>query len=94
MHDSTPAAGIHLPHVSIAPAPAAGVDGALADALFTQSPLSTVIYDPAGRLLAVNPAFERLWGCDLARGMGGDLVAASTVGTGSVFTLLVPRAQP
>jgi PAS domain S-box-containing protein len=67
MQDSTPAAGIHLPHVSIAPAsaPGVGVDGALAEALFTQSPFSTVIYDPAGRLLAVNPAFERLWGVTL-----------------------------
>jgi PAS domain S-box-containing protein len=67
MHDSTQAAGIHLPHVAIAPAsaPGVGLDGALAEALFTQSPLSTVIYDPAGRLLAVNPAFERLWGATL-----------------------------
>jgi PAS domain S-box-containing protein len=63
-HPTAPAAGIHLPNVSISPAsaPAVGVDGALAEALFTQSPFSTVIYDPAGRLLAVNPAFERLWG--------------------------------
>jgi PAS domain S-box-containing protein len=67
MQDSAPAAGIHLPNVSIAPtpAPAVGLDGALAEALFTQSPFSTVIYDPAGRLLAVNPAFEKLWGVTL-----------------------------
>jgi PAS domain S-box-containing protein len=67
LHDPTPAAGIHLPNLSIAPAPApaVGLDGALAEALFTQSPLSTVIYDPAGRLLAVNPAFERLWGVSM-----------------------------
>jgi PAS domain S-box-containing protein len=67
MQDSAPAAGIHLPNLAIAPAssPAVGLDGALAEALFTQSPLSTVIYDPAGRLLAVNPAFERLWGVTL-----------------------------
>jgi signal transduction histidine kinase len=31
---------------------------------------------------------------DLARGMGGDLIVESTVGTGSTFTLLVPRVQP
>jgi PAS domain S-box-containing protein len=67
MQDSAPAAGIHLPNVSIAPAPAPamGLDGAMAEALFTQSPFSTVIYDPAGRLLAVNPAFEKLWGVTL-----------------------------
>ncbi|HEX6369696.1 MAG TPA: PAS domain-containing protein [Longimicrobium sp.] len=67
MQDSAPAAGIHLPNLSIAqaPAPAVGLDGALAEALFTQSPFSTVIYDPAGRLLAVNPAFERMWGATL-----------------------------
>ncbi|MES2522379.1 MAG: PAS domain-containing protein [Gemmatimonadota bacterium] len=29
---------------------------------------------------------------DLARGMGGDLIAASTLGEGSVFTLVLPRA--
>jgi PAS domain S-box-containing protein len=44
---------------------AVGLDGALAGALFTQSPFSIVIYDPAGRLLAVNPAFERMWGVTL-----------------------------
>ena len=65
MQDSAAAAAIHLPNVSIAPAPAVGLDGALAEALFTQSPFSTVIYDPAGRLLAVNPAFEKLWGVTL-----------------------------
>jgi PAS domain S-box-containing protein len=37
----------------------------LGAALFAQSPLSTVIYDPAGRPLAVNAAFERLWGVTL-----------------------------
>ncbi len=31
---------------------------------------------------------------DLARGMGGDLTVESVVGTGSVFTISVPRAQP
>lgn len=30
---------------------------------------------------------------DLARGMGGDLTAASTVGEGATFTLSLPRAQ-
>ena len=35
-------------------------------AAFDQSPTSTVVYDAAGRLLAVNPAFERLWGATMA----------------------------
>jgi PAS domain S-box-containing protein len=35
-------------------------------AAFLQSPVSTVVYDAAGRPLAVNPAFERLWGVGLA----------------------------
>ena len=33
---------------------------------FAQSPTSTVIYDASGRPIAVNPAFERLWGARLA----------------------------
>jgi len=37
----------------------------LSRALFEQSPLSTVIYDPQGHLLAVNPAFTALWGVGL-----------------------------
>ena len=36
------------------------------EATFLQSPVSTVVYDPAGRPLAANPAFERLWGAGLA----------------------------
>jgi PAS domain S-box-containing protein len=40
-------------------------DTGLSRALFEQSPLSTVIYDPEGRLLAVNPAFRALWGVGL-----------------------------
>jgi PAS domain-containing protein len=32
---------------------------------FAQSPVSTIVYDAAGRPLAVNPAFERLWGVGL-----------------------------
>jgi PAS domain S-box-containing protein len=42
---------------------------ALADRLraaFEQTPVSTVVYDAAGRPIAVNPAFERLWGAALA----------------------------
>ncbi|MBW3571810.1 MAG: PAS domain-containing protein, partial [Gemmatimonadetes bacterium] len=67
LHRPVDASGIPLADFSAAsaPVPPAGVDGALAEALFTQSPFSTVIYDPAGRLLAVNPAFERLWGVSL-----------------------------
>jgi len=67
IHDR--AAALHLPDLEIArldeAAPAVGLDGALAEALFAQSPFSTVIYDPAGRPLAVNAAFERMWGVSL-----------------------------
>lgn len=35
-------------------------------AAFEQSPVSTVRYDAAGRVLALNPAFERLWGARFA----------------------------
>ena len=38
---------------------------ALAEALFDASPFSSVLYDAEGRILAVNPAFERLWGVTL-----------------------------
>ncbi|GLC28556.1 PAS domain-containing protein [Roseisolibacter agri] len=35
-------------------------------AAFAQSPVSTVVYDASGHPVAVNPAFERLWGAALA----------------------------
>ena len=35
-------------------------------AAFDQSPSSTVVYDASGRPIAVNPAFEKLWGAALA----------------------------
>ncbi|AHG93157.1 PAS sensor protein (plasmid) [Gemmatirosa kalamazoonensis] len=35
-------------------------------AAFEQTPVSTVVYDASGRPLAVNPAFERLWGAALS----------------------------
>ena len=41
-----------------------GVSG-LARALFEQSPFSSVIYDAAGRPIAVNAAFRTLWGIGL-----------------------------
>lgn len=40
--------------------------GPVSRALFDQSPFSTVIYDAAGHPLAVNDAFEALWGVTLA----------------------------
>ena len=40
--------------------------GPVSRALFDQSPFSTVIYDSAGHPLAVNEAFEALWGVSLA----------------------------
>jgi PAS domain S-box-containing protein len=40
--------------------PGAGAD--VARALFEQSPFSTVLYDTAGRIVATNAAFERLFG--------------------------------
>lgn len=39
--------------------------GAVARALFDQSPFSTVVYDAEGHPLAVNDAFEELWGISL-----------------------------
>ena len=44
--------------------PGAGAD--VARALFEQSPFSTVLYDTAGRIVAVNAAFERLFGLTIA----------------------------
>ncbi|HET6762351.1 MAG TPA: PAS domain-containing protein, partial [Longimicrobiaceae bacterium] len=37
----------------------------LGRALFEQSPLSTVVYDPRGHVLQVNAAFQRLWGAGI-----------------------------
>ncbi|HEY0994488.1 MAG TPA: ATP-binding protein [Gemmatimonadaceae bacterium] len=37
------------------------------EALFAQSPNSTVLYDREGHPIAVNAAFERLWGASLAQ---------------------------
>jgi signal transduction histidine kinase/PAS domain-containing protein len=48
--------------------------GELARALFDESPLSTVVYDAAGRPLRVNPAFTKLWGASI-----GDVPAEYTV---------------
>ena len=43
-----------------------GIDAAgLAQALFDQSPFSSVLYDATGRVVAVNPAFTELWGARL-----------------------------
>jgi PAS domain S-box-containing protein len=39
-----------------------GAGGDLARALFDQSPFSTVLYDMAGRLVATNASFQRLFG--------------------------------
>jgi len=39
--------------------------GPVARALFDQSPFSTVVYDAEGHPLAVNDAFEALWGVSL-----------------------------
>ena len=44
--------------------PGAATD--VARALFEQSPFSTVVYDAAGRIVAVNAAFVRLFGLTLA----------------------------
>ncbi len=45
--------------------PGVEIPASLARALFADSPFSTVIYDPEGHPLAVNRAFERLWGVTL-----------------------------
>jgi PAS domain S-box-containing protein len=39
--------------------------GPVSRALFDQSPFSTVVYDAAGHVLAVNDAFETMWGVGL-----------------------------
>ena len=46
----------------LSPAPPHGGAAAIGRALFEQSPLSTVVYDPAGRITSANAAFERLFG--------------------------------
>ena len=51
-------------------------DTALARALFEQSPFSSVLYDAQGHLLAVNAAFERLWGVSAASAPVGYSVLA------------------
>ena len=58
------------PRQSSPPSPATGgerhpLTGHFREA-FEQSPTSTVVYDPEGRPIAVNRAFERLWGASLA----------------------------
>lgn len=40
--------------------------GALARMMFDQSPFSSVLYDPEGRIVAANAAFEKLWGVDVS----------------------------
>ena len=45
--------------------PSIGGSAALVQALFDQSPFSTVLYDTAGRIVSANAAFERLFGASL-----------------------------
>jgi PAS domain S-box-containing protein len=77
-----------------AQAPLAGPDlsGALAWALFEQSPLSTVVYRPDGRPTAVNAAFERLWGTSLAHVPAGYSVLADAQLEAAGIQPLVRRA--
>ena len=64
-----PFPGVPVPPSHAEPSPVELSDllagGALARALFEQSPFSAIVYDPAGRPLLVNPAFERFWGLTL-----------------------------
>ena len=61
------AASISIPQLEISRVqpPPAGVEDTLGRPMFDQAPFSTVIYDPEGHPLAVNPAFQRMWGVSL-----------------------------
>lgn len=66
MSSSEPVATLALPQLEISrvevPASAAALEDALGRPMFDQAPFSTVIYDAQGHPLAVNPAFQRMWG--------------------------------
>ena len=54
-----------VPDSAAPPSSPVGTGALIGRAAFLQSPVSMVVYDAAGRLLAVNPAFERLWGASI-----------------------------